>query len=481
MPFFNRLGAGLDALRPARRWGAKMGYREVLALSVPLVASTLASSAMMFTDRLFLARYSLDSIAAALPAGIMKFMLTAFFFGTVTYTGVFAAQYTGAGQHRRAAAALWQGLYLSLLFGFGLYSLYFLGPGIFGLAGHPEELVGLELSYFRVLVLGTPVELMMVTMSSFLSATGRARAVMWVNLAGTALNVPLDYFLIFGVEAGGNALIPPMGVFGAAFATLFSWVFSCALLSFMVFGARMERTHGTRSSRALEWKLMKRIMRYGYPSGIQFLMEIFAFTFFAFAAGRLGAEILAANNIVLSLESMSYIPMIGVGQAVSILVGQSVGRGLPAEGREAAVTGIVLITSYVCIILITFVAFSGPIISVFMPDGTDPLAMARITAVGTVLLRFVVLYSFFDGLYICCFGAIKGAGDVWYPMWAMAVWGAALFVGVVVLFKLDAANIYSLWAVLVSYVLCLTFTGYWRFRSGKWMKLKVIEGGPALE
>jgi MATE family multidrug resistance protein len=456
-----------------------MGYRDVLSLCVPLVASTLASSAMMFTDRLFLSRYSLDCIAAALPSGIMKFTLTAFFFGTVTYTGVFAAQYTGAGNPRRAAASLWQGLYLSLFFGIGLYSLYFLGPWIFSLTGHPEDIQGLEVLYFRVLILGSPVELMMVTMSSYLSSVGRARAVMWVNFAGTALNVPLDYLLIFGVEIGGAELIPPLGILGAAAATVFSWFFSFLLLSLLVFSGSMERTHGTRGSRRLEWSLMRRIMRYGYPSGFQFLMEIVAFAFFAVAAGKLGSEVLAANNMVLSVESMLYIPMLGVGQAVSILTGQSIGRGAPLEGRAATVSGIAITSAYVSTFLLIFVSLSGPIISVFMPEAEDAAVKARIIALATVLLRFVVLYSFFDGLYICCFGALKGAGDVWYPMWAMALWGAAMIAGQVALFLTGAATIYTLWAVLVSYVLALTFTAYWRFRSGKWLSARVIE--PALE
>jgi MATE family multidrug resistance protein len=457
-----------------------MGYREVLALAVPLVASTMASSAMMFTDRLFLARYSLDAIAASLPAGIMKFMLTSFFFGTVTYTGVFAAQYTGAGRPRRATASLWQGLYLSLLFGFGLYSLYWLGPWIFRVVGHPGDIRDLELVYFRVLVIGTPVELMMVTMSSFLSSVGRARAVMWVNILGTALNVPLDYLLIFGVEVGGAELIPPLGVFGAALATCFSWLFSFTLLSLMIFSGRMERSHGTRSERSLDRGLMCRIMRYGYPSGLQFLMEIFGYAFFSFAAGRLGGEILAVNNIVLSIESMSYIPMLGVGQAVSILVGQSVGRGRPLEGRDAAVSGTVLTSGYVFLILFTFLVFPGPILGVFMPSGSDAGLQARIVDLGTVLLRFVVLYSFLDGVYICCFGAIKGAGDVWYPMWCMAGWGAAAALAAIWLLRSGGATIYGLWAIMVAYVLLLTLTAYLRFRSGKWMRLRVIESGQAL-
>jgi MATE family multidrug resistance protein len=256
------------------------------------------------------------------------------------------------------------------------------------------------------------------------------------------------------------------------------------ILGLLVFNGRMERSHGTRSVRALDRGLMRRILRYGYPSGLQFLMEIFVFAFFTLAAGRLGAEILAVNNIVLSIESMSYIPMLGVGQAVSILTGQSVGRGSPSAGREAAISGIALTTAYVVFILMAFVAFSGPIISVFLPGATDPAGMAgeaRIVSLGTVLLRFVILYSFFDGLYICCFGAVKGAGDVWYPMWAMAIWGILYFLAVMILFGLKAEGVYSLWAITVTYVLGLTFTVYRRFRSGEWMKLKVIEAPPALE
>ncbi|MDR2352768.1 MAG: hypothetical protein LBF22_06310, partial [Deltaproteobacteria bacterium] len=148
-----------SSLRFKNRWNAPQGYRELLNLAVPLVLSNIASSLMMFTDRVFLSHYSLISLAAALPSGIMLFLLQSLFFGLVTYAGIFAAQYVGAGKPRRAASALWQGLYFSLLVGFLLYILFFFSEDIFQLAKHDPEVIKEETLYFNTLLTAGPLAL----------------------------------------------------------------------------------------------------------------------------------------------------------------------------------------------------------------------------------------------------------------------------------------------------------------------------------
>ena len=69
---------------------------------------------MTFTDRVFLANYSLDAIAAALPAGITAFVFIFFFADTAGYCNVFVAQYTGSGALSRVGSALWQAVYFAL-------------------------------------------------------------------------------------------------------------------------------------------------------------------------------------------------------------------------------------------------------------------------------------------------------------------------------------------------------------------------------
>ena len=82
-------------------------YRQVLRVSVPLVISMSSTMIMEFTDRIFLANYSLEAIAAALPAGIAAFLLISIFLGTAQYLNVFVAQYVGSGRSGRVGAALW--------------------------------------------------------------------------------------------------------------------------------------------------------------------------------------------------------------------------------------------------------------------------------------------------------------------------------------------------------------------------------------
>jgi MATE family multidrug resistance protein len=109
-------------------------YQQVLRVSLPLVVSMSSTMIMEFTDRIFLANYALDAIAAALPAGIAAFLFISFFLGTAQYLNVFVAQYTGSGRLQRVGPALWQGIYFSVLAA-AMAGLFFLAGPIFALGG----------------------------------------------------------------------------------------------------------------------------------------------------------------------------------------------------------------------------------------------------------------------------------------------------------------------------------------------------------
>ena len=165
---------------------------------------------------------------------------------------------------------------------------------------------------------------------------------------------------------------------------------------------------------------------------------------------------------------------------MSILVGQAIGRERPREGAEATVSGMVISTMYVFGMLLIFLLLPKQIISLFLADGLDGASRLFILELGTTLLRYVALYSVFDGIYLCCFGAIKGSGDVWFPMGAMAFWGIfGLIVTIMALFLFGAATLHTMWLCIVFYIIALTATGFWRYKGGKWMGMRVIE--PALD
>ena len=456
------------------RWSKLNGYREVLAISLPLVASMGSFTVMQFTDRVFLANYSVDAIAAALPAGIASFTLISFFMGVANYTNVFVAQYTGARAFHRVGASLWQGIYFSFGAAVLLAMIVFLSDAIFDLIGHSPHIRSLEVAYFNVLTLGAGLVVLNSAMACFYTGRGLTWTVMIVNVIGASVNIPFDYCMIYGVGP-----FPELGIIGAGIATVIASATTTAVLAILIFRKGNRTRFATWQSRALDKELFGRMMRYGVPSGIQFFLEIFGFTFFIQMLGRLGDMELAASNIVLSIESLSFLPMVGFHIGNATLVGQAIGRGRPEEGAYATTSAIHITLVYMMFLAVVFVLTPEPLLRLFRADQHTHDQYAEIMALGVILLRFVAAFSFFDALNLIFSSAIKGAGDTRFIMWTIA----ALCLGVMIIpvyiaVEVMGGGIYAAWTIATVYVCALGMAFMFRYRQGKWKRMRVIESQP---
>ncbi len=454
-----------------KRWSQPNGYRRVLAISLPLVASMSSITVMQFTDRVFLANYSVTAISAALPAGIASFTVIAFFLGVANYVNAFVAQYIGAGAAERVGAALWQGIYFALFSAAFLASLYFLARPLFDLIGHSPEIRRLEVTYFRILTLGAGLVVLGSALACFYTGRGLTWTVMTIHLTGTAVNIPLDYALINGLGP-----FPELGIVGAGLATVIAYAVIVAVLIGIIFTKKNERRFKVWSNRAFDSELFSRLMRYGLPSGVQFFLEIFGFTFFIFMLGRLGDLELAASNIVLSIESLSFVPMIGFAIGTSTLVGQAVGAGRPEDGVEATTSALHLCLGYMGGVALLFVLAPEPLLALFKSRDYTPEQYTEIMSLGVILLRFVAVFTMFDTLNLVYSGAIKGAGDTRFIMWTIAVLSLGVMIAPVwASVEVFGAGLYTAWSLATLYVAALGLAFRWRYRQSKWKKMRVIE------
>ena len=142
-------------------------YRDVWRVSIPLVVSMSTTVVMTFTDRVFLANYSIDAIAAALPAGLTAFVFLSFFSDTAGYANVIIAQYTGAGALQRVGNVMWQGIYFSMIAWLAMIGLSFGAGPLFDLVGHAPEVQQLEVTYFRILCLGSGIYIVGMSLACF--------------------------------------------------------------------------------------------------------------------------------------------------------------------------------------------------------------------------------------------------------------------------------------------------------------------------
>ncbi len=453
------------------RWKRKNGYRDVLAISLPLVASMGSITLMQFTDRIFLAGYSMDAISAALPAGIASFTAISFFMGVANYVNAFVAQYTGARSFNRVGASVWQGIYFSFIATIFLASLSFISGPIFDLIGHSPHVRDLEVRYFNILTLGAGLVVMGSAMACFYTGRGLTRTVMLVHLSGAAVNIPLDYCLINGIGP-----FPRLGIVGAGIATVTAYGVIVTILCLLMFSRKNRARFGTWRARAFDRTLFGRLMRYGAPSGVQFFLEISGFTFFIQMLGRLGDIQLAASNIVLSIESLSFMPMIGFHIGNATLVGQAIGSGTPDDGMVATGSALKITMIYMALISFIFVFIPEPLLHLFQMQGHTPSQYGEIIDLGVILLRFVAVFCLFDSLNLIFSGAIKGAGDTRFIMWTIAAMSPGLMIIPTYLaVEVFHAGIYTVWTIATLYASALGLAFMLRYRQGKWKEMRVIE------
>lgn len=449
------------------------GYLYILKAGMPLVAGMASATVMQFTDRLFLSRYSVDAIAASMPASIASMTLVMTLMGVCGYTSVIIAQYVGAEAPHRVGSALWQGLWCALAGTVLLCLTWWPAEWLFSLAGHTESVQVQEVTYFRVLNLGAGFLLVSAAFAGFFSGRGRTRPVMIANITAAVVNIPLDYVLIFG-----GLGVPPLGILGAGIATVIGWALSAVMLGCVVFTPKNDRNYHVLRGLCLEWGMLRRLLRFGLPSGINMFMEMIAVAWFIFEVGQFGIEALAASNIAFSINSLVFVPMLGLNIALAALVGQAMGRGRPDEAERVTMNTLHLAFAYMAPMAAFLALAAGPLMDVFAPSDLSPESFAPVRQQGVLLLYFIAVYSLVDAGNIVYFAALKGAGDtlgIMYLLLGGLV--VSLILPIMVLKHLALASTLTYWFVFTAYVIFLALAVVWRFYQRGWRHIKVVETG----
>ncbi len=216
-------------------------------------------------------------------------------------------------------------------------------------------------------------------------------------------------------------------------------------------------------------------MHFGFPSGFQFFLDMIGFSIFLLLLGRLGTINLAATNIAFNINTLAFMPMIGFGIAVSILVGQSIGKNRPDLAERSTYSGFHLTFIYMSTIALLYVVIPDVFLKPFATK-SDPQTFEQILQIARVLLRFVAVYSIFDTLNIIFASAIKGAGDTRFVVRMIVILSLFLlviptYIALVIFHK----DIYTAWIIASLYFSVLAIAFLLRFLQGKWKTMRVIE------
>lgn len=445
-------------------------FRELFGIAIPLMISMGTVSIMHVIDRILLLGRSESEMAASMPAGLLYWAMVSLLFGMSQYTATFVSQYEGSGRKDRVCASVWQNLWMMMVFSVPIMLTSFWAEDLFRWLDHAQELQQYEQQYFSILAVGTPSVLMMTVLSGFFSGRGQTRVIMIVNLISLVINAIADYVLIYGAGP-----IPSLGIRGAAYATVFAQV--TVSLCYLVLVAMVSKANHYPfwKQYRVDFELMSRMFWNGLPMGFQMLVEVSGFTVFTIYIGQLGETALAATNLTFSLNSMVFIPMLGLGTAVMTLVGRRIGEGKPELASQTVWLGAKFAFIYVGLWCLIYLGLPNWITYPYLANANieNPAVLEHEVR---LLLRYVALYSLFDAMAVVFGYAIRGAGDNLFPL-LLAVIGCPLLLvlPLVVLSRLEMITLHSCWISVSVYIVVVGFGMFFRFLAGHWKKASVIE------
>jgi MATE family multidrug resistance protein len=445
--------------------------RQLIRLAIPLILSSSFLTLQLVIDRALLTRASSVAVAAAMPASVLYWTLFLLPQNISNYATTFVAQYTGAGRPERVGPVIWQSLYFSLAAGLFIIMVFPLaGPALFALGGHPADVQQQEAAYFGSLCFAAFPALLVASVNSFFAGRGDSWTVFWIDASGLAVNAPFAYALIFGHWG-----FPEMGIVGAGWATTIGSTTSAILALSLFFRTRYEETYRTRSGWRFDGELFRRLMRFGLPNGLQWFFDNLAFTAFLFVIGALGTAELAATSITISLNMVALLPMLGMAQAVCVLVGQRLGQDRPDLAERTTWLGFAMAWVFISGVAVVYV--TAPEAFLFLFHGEDQAA-GRVAQIVPVLLRFVAVYSVVDSLSIVFAFALRGAGDTRFvtKVSISLAWPIMVFPTIAAWYF--GWGLYWAWGFLSAYVIAMGVIFLMRFRYGRWKSMRVIEVVP---
>jgi MATE family multidrug resistance protein len=458
------IGTLTDAALPPRAT-----LRTLLTLAWPIVIARATQSLMGFFDVLMVAPLGGDAIAATSTGALNSFSLVILPMGVAFIVQSFAAQLKGRGELVRARRFAWYGLMIAGASAVVTLAAIPLVNGVLARLDYTPVVRGLQTTYLEVRLASVAAVVGTEALGNWFSGIGNPRPQMRASLVMMAIDLPLNWLLI-----EGRLGAPALGVFGAALATsIGSWV------GFLYMAWVFHRSREGRAPRlGLTRRELFRVLRFGLPNGVNWFLEFAAYTWFINAVMvHLGTVHLAALNVVFTINALSFMPAFGVATGGAILVGQWVGARVLDEVPRILRLTLAVAATWMGLIGLTYLVAPRAIFSLFVAEG-DPQGPALLAA-GAMMLALSTSWQPLDAIGLTLTESLRAAGDTVWALRARLVLGWGMFVpaSYVLVVKLDA-GIAGAIGSLLAYMTCLAAAFYYRYRSGGWKEIQLVEDLP---
>ena len=367
----------------------------------------VASFGMNFVDTVMAGRLPEKeiSLAAIATGGAVWSAVLMFVIGLMMAIQPIVAHLDGSNDHAEAGAATRQAIWIALFVAVPYVLILRSGGLVLQGMGVDASIIPTAIEYLDALSWGAPAICLLLLLRFFSEGTGHTRPTMYIGLMGIALNVPLNYILMFG-KLG----MPALGARGTGYAT------SLVICLQLVVMFNYVRKHGHFKPYELfkhwdrpQWVQLRKLIAIGLPIGTGIFVEGSLFVGAALLIARLGPLPASAHLVAINFSALMFMVPLGLASAITTRVGNALGRGDPQAARYAGLIGLFIMLFTQTLSASLMLLFPEYIVGIYTDD-------EAITVIAVQLLFFSAIFQYADGIQICAAGALRGLKDTLVPM-----------------------------------------------------------------
>jgi MATE family multidrug resistance protein len=447
--------------------------RKLLALAWPIVLARATQSVVGFTDALMVSPLGETALAGVTAGAMNSFALIVLPSGTVFILQSFAAQLRGRGDLEGVRRYAFYGLAIAAAAGLIAAASIPALPAVLGKLDYSPEVRDVMSTFMAIRLLSVGPIVANEALGNWYGGLGNTRVAMITGTITMVTNVALNYLLIeprFG--------LPGWGVVGSATASVLASSLGFAVTAFMFFrgfGLEPEIRAATHRARiGLRASELGRVLKFGLPNGVNWFLEFAAFILFIdLVVAHLGTTVVAAFNVVMQINSISFMPAFGIASAGAILVAEKLGgRSVGDVPRLVKLTAKVACTWMGAVALLYFVA-PARLVGLFLPRGET---IGPLVVVGTTMLMMSTMWQLFDGVGMTISEALRAAGDTTWPMLARIVLAWVVFTPIsYVAVRYLGGGVSVVMICMIGYMVLIAGAMAFRFNTGRWRTIELIE------
>jgi len=373
----------------------------LIKFSIPLVLGSIFQQLYSFVDTAIVGRcISVDALSAVGVTGALNFLVLGLTMGCAMGFGIPISQSVGAENKEDISRFFWNGLYLCIGIGLviSITVSVFVEP-LLVMMNTPPELLDMAVDYLRIIFMGQITTVLYNYFAAVLRAFGDSQRPFYFLLVSSVLNIILDFVFI---------LVIPMGVAGAALATVISQGISVILCIWWLFGKMnviRKADEKGESWLKLSGEHIKTSCIIGIPLGLEYSVTSIGNVILQSSINSMGTVVAAAQICGERIRAIATMPMENVGMAIATYAGQNYGAKRLDRIREGVKAGMIINVVYCAAAWLVLFILKKPLVYLLLGDVTSIEAIKSIEYLSIITTLFV-----FHGSLMVFRNTVQGMG-----------------------------------------------------------------------